>query len=68
MEIVVSPSIVVFNESKSEETVIVTGVDDEFFEGAESVQILITSSDPAVGLLPVPIQVNIEDNDREMIV
>ena len=68
MEIVVSPSIVVFNESISEETVIVTGVDDEFFEGAESVQILITSSDPAVGFLPFPIQVNIEDNDREMIV
>ena len=52
-----------------EGTVTVSGRDDNLYEGAESVQLMITSSDTAVIFSPPSprINVEIEDDDCELV-
>ena len=61
-----SPS-VILNADNLSGTISISAIDDVFYEGAESLQLAITSSDGAVRFLPasISVEVNIEDTDCE---
>ena len=58
---------VFLSSSNSNATVTVSSVDDNLYEGPESVSLRITSSDRAVRFSPpdLTVAINIEDNDRK---
>jgi hypothetical protein len=61
----ISAAMVMLTGSNLNSTVIISGVDDNYFEGAESVALSITSSDSAVRFSPpdLTVTIAIEDND-----
>ena len=68
-DIILSTTTVILTPGQLEGTVTVSGRDDNLYEGVESVQLIITSSDRAVRFSsPSPrINVEIEDDDCELV-
>lgn len=64
-DVTLSSDTVFLSSSNSNATVTVSSVDDNFYEGAESVDLRITSSDRAVKFSPsdLTVAINIEDNE-----
>ena len=65
----ISTTMVMLTGGNLNSTVVISGVDDDLFEGAESVDLMIMSSDSAVRFSPPDLTVNIaiEDNDCECV-
>ena len=63
MDYVVTSSDLVFNATTSSQTVTIPILDDNIFEGSETIIMTLASADPAAILTPQTANVTIEDND-----
>ena len=64
-DITISATTLTLSGSNLNNSIVITGVDDEFYEGVESVDLMITSSDRAVMPSILTVSIDIEDNECE---
>ena len=66
-DVMLSSASVILSADNLSGTISISAIDDVVYEGAESLQLAITSSDEAVRFLPesISVEVNIEDTDCE---
>ena len=65
MDYVVTSSDLTFNGATSSQTVTIPILEDNSVEGSETIDVTLTSADPAVILNPSSASVTIEDNDSK---
>ena len=65
VDYIVTSSDLTFNATTSSQTVTIPILEDNLFEGSETIIVTLTSADPAAILNPSTTSVTIEDNDGE---
>ena len=65
VDYIVTSSDWTFNASTSSQTVTISILEDNLFEGSETIIVTLTSTDPAAIVNPQSASVTIEDNDRK---
>ena len=65
MDYIVTSSDLTFNATTSSQTVTIPILEDDIFEGSETIIVTLTSTDPASIVNPQSASVTIEDNDGE---